>query len=150
MPFRELKADLWSGIKPGNAVAVTTNGVLTKDGRSVMGKGTALQARNRYPGIDQRFGDMITRHGNHCIALRMEDTWHLVSFPTKHHWREKSDLDLIERSAVELVILADGINQWKEIYLPRPGTANGGLSWLEVVTSGALDHLDERFIVVYQ
>ena len=155
MPFREKQADLWSGILVGNAVVVTTNGILRQDGSAVMGKGTALQATKRFPGIDQRFGKEIATQGNHCIALPMgmqvgsAAEWYLVSFPTKDHWRQPSKISLLERSANEIVKLAD-IHQWNEIYMPRPGTANGGLEWIEVVMSGALDVLDERFVVVYK
>lgn len=155
MPFQERQADLWAGMLVGNAVAITTNGIVKQDGSAVMGKGTALQAKLRFPGIEHRLGREIATLGNHCIALPMgmcvgnSSEWHIVSFPTKDHWRNPSKLDLIERSAQEIVKLAD-IHQWNEIFMPRPGTANGGLEWMEVVMSGALDVLDERFIVVYK
>lgn len=159
MPFREQQSDLWSGIKTGNAVCITTNGDITKDGRAVMGRGTALQARERFPGVDAMFGEQLKQYGNHCHAVGLGELrgpgkqfhdWYLVAFPTKHHWRDRtSNLDLIARSAEELVFLTD-LHYLKEVYLPRPGTLNGKLDWLQVVTSGALDCLDERFIVVYQ
>jgi hypothetical protein len=59
----------------------------------------------------------------------------IISFPTKHHWRENSNIYLIKKSAEELEALIRyriQIKLWDEnvtILLPRPGCGNGGLNW---------------------
>jgi len=156
MPFQERQMDLWSGIADGIAIAITTNGEVKQNGEAIMGKGTALQAKQRYPNIPRLLGYRLTRYGNHCHIFESCQLtnggitdWSLISFPTKMWWRGKASLELIESSARELMDLIEH-NGWTTVYLPRPGTKNGGLDWLEVVTSGALDCLDERVVVVYQ
>jgi hypothetical protein len=55
----------------------------------------------------------------------------LISFPTKRHWREDSDIELIKRSAQELVsILKD--DPAKRVLFTRPGCGNGNLDWEDV------------------
>lgn len=146
--FREQQGDLWSFVKPGVVIVITTNSVVTLDGRCVMGKGVAKQARDRFPGFDKRLGEYIKRFGERCYKFPM-DGWTLATFPTKHHWRDKADLSLIAESAEELMDMADKF-EWDEIYMPRPGCGAGGLQWVQVVMSGALDCLDERFVIVNQ
>lgn len=153
--FRELEGDLWSFVLVGNVVCITTNGQIKKDGRAVMGRGVALQAREKFPGIDKRLGELIEKHGTRCVRLPMGMTvgngsseWTLVAYPVKYHWRDKANLELIETSAQQLVAMANKF-QWDNIYLPRPGTGAGQLTWAEVLLSGALDILDDRFTIVY-
>jgi len=67
----------------------------------------------------------------------------------KHHWRERADLILIERSARELVDFVTDL--WERgpatICLVRPGCGNGGLDWKDVRPVLA-PLLDDRFMVV--
>jgi hypothetical protein len=77
----------------------------------------------------------------------LPDGSHLGTFPVKHHWREKADLDLIERSARQLVELADRFG-YQRLLIPRPGCGNGQLSYEEVrpVLKGILT--GDRFVIV--
>lgn len=77
----------------------------------------------------------------------MEDGSHLASFPVKRHWREKADLELIERSARQLVEIVEN-RSYAAAVLPRPGCGNGSLSWEAVrpVLERALP--GERFTVI--
>lgn len=132
--------------KRGDARCITTNGILRENGKAIMGAGVALQARDRYlkEGIDLEtiLGRLIKRHGNHVYYLGNN----LFSFPTKHHWKEKSDIELIKRSVRELVLLVDKLD-YKRILLTRPGCGQGGLEWKNV--KPIIQHiLDNRFIIV--
>ena len=153
--FHEIQGNLWDYVRVGNVVVITTNGVRNRYGYAVMGAGVAKQARDRFPGIAKRLGSLLAEHGLQVEALPMgmavgnASEWTLVAFPTKVHWREPSSLDLIARSAAQLEVLATR-HDWQDVYLPRPGVGNGGLRWEDVLASGALDCLDERFTVVYQ
>ncbi len=111
-----------------------------------MGKGIALQAKQRYPELPRELGDVIKTQGNrvHCDSSRG-----LLLFPTKYGWWEKSSLDLIETSTRELVDLFDNLisDYPTPIYLVRLGCSNGQLDWKDV--KPILEkYLDDRFVVV--
>lgn len=97
-----------------------------------MGRGCALQAKEANPGIEYKLGRLLAEHGNRVMRLAaLPDGSHLGTFPVKHHWREKADLDLIERSARQLVALADR-HRYRRLLIPRPGCGNGQLSYEDV------------------
>ncbi len=151
--FREVKADLWTvcaeaEVEPARTLRlITTNGHINRAGRCVMGRGCALEARDKFPGLDRKLGRLIAEHGNRPMRLmKLPDGSHLGSFPVKHHWREDADPDLIEASARMLVEIADRFG-YERIFLPRPGCGNGRLSWPSV-RARIEPILDERFTVV--
>lgn len=147
--MREVSGNLWSGPGDVDALVITTNGFVKKDGRCVMGAGVAKQARDMFPGIDFELGQAIKLEGNHVYPLIYHDLYPkvtIVSFPVKHHWKQRADLQLIERSACELRRLADD-KHWHKVGLVRPGCGNGQLGW-EDVRPVLERHLDDRFIVV--
>ena len=131
------------------AICFTSNGALRKNGSGIMGAGIAKGFRERFAGTDleRRLGTHIKAVGNKTgIILR---GWPcIVSLPTKHHWRDKADLNLVARSLAELVHLADA-NEWKSVYLTKPGCGLGGLSWENAVGPLCLKLLDDRFTVCY-
>jgi hypothetical protein len=86
-----------------------------------MGRGCARQAKEVVPGIEYKLGGLLTEHGNRVMRLAvLPDGSHLGTFPVKHHWREAADLDLIKRSARQLVELADRF-RYQQLLIPRPG-----------------------------
>jgi hypothetical protein len=101
-----------------------------------------LEAKTRFPGIEKRLAELLKTKGNHVHYL----TQGIVSFPTKHDWRDKSDLRLIRRSAQELLELVNK-NCWESVIVPRPGCNNGGLEW-ETVKNVLEEVLDDRFTVI--
>ena len=143
--------DLWS--LPCEARCITTNGTIKTDGRAVMGRGVAKQATERYVGIAKLLGAHLREHGNHVGILALtDDPEHgppipLVSFPVKHLWDQWADLDLIGRSADELVALTDR-RGWARVVLPRPGCNNGKRNWEQEVRPILAPILDDRFVVV--
>jgi len=151
----EVFGDLWEAAKDADALCITTNGSLVKlQGglvRGVMGRGLAWQAKQRNPNIEQVLGEQISQFGNHVHVLQTsmstrEPTRYLLSFPVKHLWMEHADLQLIARSAHELVAAADK-GGWQTVLLPRPGCGNGGLRW-ETVQPIIAPILDDRFVVM--
>lgn len=129
----------------GDAICVTTNGITRKDGTAVMGAGIAKTANMRY-NLDTELGNKLRTTGNHVYDMGIFNQHHIVTFPTKHHWRDLSDLELIKQSCLELVALADS-NNWKEIYLPPVGCGCGGLDW-DDVEYAISPILDDRFIII--
>ena len=136
----EAQGDIWQ--TEADVRAITTNAVVKESGHAVMGKGIALQARKRYPGVDKKLGQLLQNKGNHVHLLALD----LVSFPVKEDWRAPAKLDLIRRSAEELVALAD-THGWEKVILPRPGCGAGQLTWSDVQPIIA-PVLDDRFWII--
>lgn len=143
--MREVEGDLWEF--PAAARAVTTNGDCKMDGTAIMGRGIALQAKERYPFLPRQLGEKLKRHGNHVFDLGEWDGVRLFSFPTKHHWRDAlSDMELIKQSCREL---RGYVKKGEIVAMPRPGCGNGGLAWAAV--RPVLQELlpEDNFIIVW-
>lgn len=138
-------------LKVADAICFTSNGITKKDGKLVMGAGVAKVFRDTFVGIDQEAGTLVKKNGNICQVVR--DTFVLgkplsiVAFPTKYHWKDDSDLDLIEKSASELYNMANQYG-WKTVFLPKPGCNNGRLDWNDVKAL-LQPKLDNRFIITF-
>ena len=115
-PFKELIGNGKEGI------CVTTNGIVMQNGKAVMGAGIAKFVRDSFPDVDSKLGDFISKYGNRVFNLGTHEfegkQFRLISFPTKNDWKDKSDLNLIEKSANELVSISDKFDLDK-IYLPE-------------------------------
>lgn len=135
--------DLWA--YDAQVTAITTNGHVKGNGECVMGRGCALQAKERYPTLPSRLGSLIREHGNRCFKIAQFDKL-LLTFPVKHIWNEQADLHLIQKSCGEAMAMADKF-AWESIVLPRPGCGNGGLDYA-VVRLTLVEHLDDRFHVI--
>jgi hypothetical protein len=174
--MRYAQGDIWNFLGLYDAICVTTNGTVTKNGEAVMGRGIALEAKTRFPGLEFRFGKMLQAHGNEPMQIETSQGTAIVSFPTKPDytilpkdgqvrdfvvshmvskfrpgqkvpgWACKSNLNLIEVSAIKLKEMAD-YRQWRTVAVPQPGCGNGELLW-EDVRPVLERHFDDRFIIV--
>lgn len=145
--MKEIVGNLWDHDGVADAICITTNSIVRKDGACVMGRGCALEAKQRYPGIDYTLGFLIELHGNKPMVIRpgKGPTW-ICSFPVKHHWKAPAEPELIEASARLFVQTVDYM-KWSNIVLPRPGCGNGQLSW-DDVRSILEPILDDRFSII--
>jgi hypothetical protein len=141
--MREITGNLWDYHAKGKWVCITTNGSVRRDGYAVMGRGVAYEAAQRFPGLQEHLGRVLTRSGNHVWPFVR---WGVATFPVKYRWMEKADIDLIEQSAYELEEKMSALNA-KEVYLVRPGCGNGGLQW-ENVKPILVPILNDNFIIV--
>jgi hypothetical protein len=126
-------------------IVIPTNGFVKKNGECVMGKGIALQAKEKFPDLPKELGDRIKEFGNRVFTFWK---YHIITFPVKHNWWERADLGLIEDSTKELQeIFKYNLSGIKTpVYLPRVGCGNGKLDWTKV--KPILEkYLDDRFIV---
>lgn len=136
---------------PSEAVCVTTNGIIKTNGRAVMGKGIALEADKRFK-LSADLGVYLKRYDNRAFYMGVRQdakTRHqiaIVTFPTKHHWRDPSDISLIKMSCEQVMAIADKF-KLTTLYLPCPGCSNGGLDWETQVQPAIAPLLDNRFIV---
>lgn len=149
--MKETTGNLWE--EDASAICITTNGFVKKNGAAVMGRGCAEQATRYCPGIEFSLGEFISNFGNHVFDLGKWRTWaphdHLTriySFPVKHKWFEKGSLQLIERSAHELVEIVSTFGD-ERVVIPRPGCGNGQLRW-EDVKPVIEPILDDRFVII--
>lgn len=144
-------------------IVITTNGVVRSDGQAVMGSGIAKYANDNLTPvvsmiyqkhtIADELGVLIKKHGNHSFFLgawhdkKVDMDYYIVTMPTKEHWKNNSDIQLIKRSCNELIWYADKYHLY-DIYLPAPGCGCGNLSWDTVYPEISMI-LDERFHCVH-
>jgi len=138
----EEKGNLWN--YPDHIVkCITTNGIIKKNGELVMGKGIALQTKERFPDIPKILGQWVERNGNKLCYIAK---YGICSFPTKLHWRDKSDLELIKQSCYDLNNMTETLNCLA--VLPRPGCNNGQLNWEIEVKPVISQILSDRIYII--
>lgn len=100
----------------------------------VMGKGIALQFKNKWPENFRAYAAACKRGEVRVGEMFVYDAGGLVkpnfifNFPTKDHWRGKSRIEFIRDGLVDLArqVRCLGI---QSIALPPLGCGNGGLDW---------------------
>jgi len=159
-----IKADIVKLWQQGHWVCVTTNGFVKKNGHAVMGRGNALAMAQTVPQLPELLGIHISRNGNHVGVIYDR----IVAFPVKPSQGDysmvldrvrdlyrpgqiipgfhcKASLELIKRSAEELVQLTKDLNI-PRIFLPVPGVGNGELNFESV--KPILEYLSSQGIVI--
>ncbi len=121
-----------------SAAQVLTN---TVNCVGVMGKGVALEFKQRYPALFEDYQTRCQRGEVQPGALYMwEDSYvQVLNFPTKRHWREKSEIGDIELGLKCLAMKYQDFGI-QSIALPALGCGNGGLDW------GIVRPLIERYL----
>lgn len=100
----------------------------------VMGKGIALEFRERYPEMFKDYAERCARGevklGEPYLVRQLFGPW-ILNFPTKEHWRSVSR---IEDIVAGLDYLENHYAEWGivSIAMPPLGCGNGKLEWSEV------------------
>ena len=113
---------------PAEALVNTVNCV------GVMGRGIALQFKNRYPENYKEYaqackqsevmpGRMLVTNVN-----QLQGPKYIINFPTKRHWRGKSRLEDIDAGLADLVRVVEDL-KITSIAVPPLGCGLGGLPW---------------------
>lgn len=134
---------------PAEAIINTVNCV------GVMGKGIALQFKQKYPENFRNYAKEC-KAGNvttgkmlvYDCGMLSENPRYIINFPTKQHWRNNSKIEYITSGLDDLVNVIEKY-QIKSIAIPQLGCGNGGLIWEEVedIIIDRLSHLNiEVFI----
>ena len=127
-------------------IETTTGDILTADAEAlvntvncvgIMGRGIALQFRKAFPGNFKAYEAVCKRHELQPGQMFVFETGQLtnpryiINFPTKRHWKGKSQLVDIESGLKALVeeVRRLGIHS---IAIPPLGCGQGGLDWAEV------------------
>lgn len=116
----------------------------------VMGKGIALQFREKFPENYRIYRNACRKnelHVGEMLVVEESDLMSgrklIVNFPTKKHWKFPSEYSYIEQG---LTALRQEIvrRQIRSIAIPPLGSHNGGLEWLRVkgMIENALADLD--------
>jgi len=147
--MQEVIGDIWDYWLDMYLIAIPVNGFVKKNGRAVMGKGLAKQARERIPDIDLVLGKAIIRGGWSEIYQIAPG---IVSFPVKRDhaiydgtnvvrhmrgrlaigdpapgWALKAETAIIESS---LGTLRNWYPTFERIVIPRVGCGAGELNWV--------------------
>ena len=156
--MREVNIDIFDSqiLRNANAVCFTSNGIVTKNNRLVMGAGVAKLFRDSVPQVDLLAGKLVKQNGNVCQEVTSffheengrQNSVSVVVFPTKNHFKDGADLSLILRSARRLREIIEKYH-WQMVALPRPGVGLGGFKW-EMVRDKLEPFLDNRVVIVYR
>ena len=103
----------------------------------VMGKGIALQFKNKWPDNFKAYASACK--SSHVVTGKMfiynlgaiATPKYIINFPTKDHWRRKSKIEYIKDGLDDLVTQIQILNI-KSISIPPLGSGNGGLDWNDV------------------
>lgn len=103
----------------------------------IMGRGVALQFKKAFPD-NFKFYERACKHGEvHLGTMLVYDTGRLtgpryiINFPTKRHWKNKSQLKDIEKGLRSLVKTVRELDI-QTIAIPPLGCGLGGLYWPDV------------------
>ncbi len=102
-----------------------------------MGKGIALQFKQAYPDNFKVYQHACkageVRPGRMLVVETrlLDGPRYLINFPTKRHWRGKSDIEDI-KSGLPALIEEVRKRRIRSVAVPPLGCGNGGLDWREV------------------
>jgi len=142
----------------GNLLEADVDAVVnTVNTMGVMGKGIALMFKEQFPDNFRAYAAACKRGdvqvGSMFVAAAAElhgPRW-IINFPTKKHWRGRTQLPWVEEGleALRVVIQEKRI---RSIAIPPLGCGNGGLEWSTVrpLIERALEGLDEVDVIVYE
>lgn len=124
--------------KQGNIFDANTEAIVNPvNCVGVMGKGLALQFKQRYPGNfrvyklacetqELMIGKMLTTETQTPGTPK-----YIINFPTKNHWKQNSRVQDIELGLINLVTEIHRL-EITSIAIPALGCGNGGLQWSTV------------------
>lgn len=125
-------------IRQGDLLKQTSEAIVnTVNCVGVMGKGIALQFKQRWPQNFKAYAaaceDEKVRPGKMFIydLGEWEKPRFIINFPTKLHWRGDSKIEYIQEGLRDLVSQVERLGI-KSISLPPLGCGNGGLDWRDV------------------
>jgi O-acetyl-ADP-ribose deacetylase (regulator of RNase III) len=103
----------------------------------VMGKGIALQFKNKWPTNFTEYTTACKEGRVQLGRMLVHDSGglvkphYIINFPTKNHWRGSSNLEFIRDGLVDLVAQVRRL-KIRSIAIPPLGCGNGGLDWNDV------------------
>lgn len=86
-------------------VCFTSNSSLDKQRNLVMGAGSALDFKTRFPGLPKLFGEAVRareEYGDYGLIVAHIESKLIGAFQTKAFWRDKSETYIIKLATTEL------------------------------------------------
>lgn len=125
-----VREDLWTRVDMPVVYLVTTNAVINKAGELVMGRGAALQAKSKIPGIARECAITVKElggvYGLGIVRVPTKEKAGFGIFQVKYAWHEPANLRLIEKSVARLCEwCAD--HPFTKVRMNYPGIGNGKL-----------------------
>lgn len=148
LEMRKGKGNIFDLFMTGSydAICITTNGITKKSGDAVMGAGIAKACAEKFPRSPKDLAEGLKENGNVVQIISPTIYGLILSFPTKNHWKDPSNIELIKKSCHQLMDFIDE-NKLTRVLLPKPGCSNGKLEWSEVEPIIS-EILDDRVAVI--
>lgn len=122
----------------------------------IMGKGIALQFKQAFPANFDAYAKACQQQQVQVGEMHVFNTGailnprFIINFPTKKHWRSKSELNFIELGLIDLKKI---IQEYRiqSVAIPPLGCGNGGLDWdiVKPIIESTLGDLTNVEIYVY-
>lgn len=109
-----------------------------------MGKGIALQFKNKFPEMYLTYKDLCTKNEYHpgdVFDYKYADG-HIYNLATQQTWRTKAKIEYIKSSLIMMLELAT-IDNVKVIAMPAIGAGLGGLIWEDV--KNLIDNISKQY-----
>jgi len=141
--------------KIGNILESDTEALInTVNTFGVMGKGIALAFKRSFPSNYSAYRKAYEA-GELCVGkMFVHETGQIspkfvINFPTKKHWRNKSQMSYIEEGLDDLIQVIEHY-KIKSISIPPLGCGLGGLRWSEVkiLIESKLSHLSNSVNII--
>ena len=116
----------------------------------VMGKGIALEFKNRYPENYKMYKaacDKGTFKTGSVLVVVESDGKTIINFPTKAHWKDASKIEYIAEGLIALKHKIAELNL-ASVALPALGCGLGGLKW-EIVKVAITKELSSSDAEIY-
>lgn len=125
------KGDMWSVYEDADLFLITTNSAVSRDGTLIMGRGIALEAKQRFPGLSRALGQQILKTCGSLgsYGLLISSRWpeaKLGAFQVKTDPHQSASLGLIQKSTTALCAWCKEHPQ-ASVHLNFPGIGYGGL-----------------------
>jgi O-acetyl-ADP-ribose deacetylase (regulator of RNase III) len=123
----------------------------------VMGRGLALQFKNKFPDNFKTYAKACkseeVQPGSMFVTQTQQLTnpKYIINFPTKRHWKGKSKIEDIDDGLIDLIKVIEKYNI-KSIAIPPLGSGLGGLDWSIVKNKieNTFSNIKDINIIVYQ
>jgi O-acetyl-ADP-ribose deacetylase (regulator of RNase III) len=123
----------------------------------VMGKGIALQFKRAFPDNFKQYKiacDAQKVKPGMMFTVLTESLFHpryIINFPTKRHWKEKSNLEDVQ-AGLKALVQEIQQKEIRSIAVPPLGCGNGGLDWSLVKPSiaDAFASLPEVHVIIFE
>lgn len=147
-------------------IEFTTGDILQSDAEAlvntvncvgIMGRGIALQFKNRFPENFRAYAAACAIESVQPGRMFVYETRSLtnpkfiINFPTKRHWKGKSRIEDVESGLVALVNEVRKLDI-RSIAIPPLGAGLGGLNWDDVRSRivAAMESLDDVRVIVFE